>query len=216
MGISFTVLPRTTAQKVRLGLALFVLAAVLGWFRPDRYWWYALSDKQEGDILFQSLPRGDLVDAIEGITGSEWSHCGVLVREKNQWMVAEAIGEVRLTPLRQWIQRGRHSRVVSYRLNHPPPDLSSALRPPLDPLLGRPYDFRYAPGDDEVYCSELVHLLYQRGPGLTLGTWENLGSLNWKPHETFIRGMEDGALPLDRPMVTPIGLTRDPDVHKVW
>ncbi|MFM7182616.1 MAG: hypothetical protein ACKO2G_14285 [Verrucomicrobiales bacterium] len=52
--------------------------------------------------------------------------------------------------------------------------------------------------------------------GITLGTWETLGSLNWKPHESFIREMEDGALPLDRPMVTPVSLTRDPKVKKVW
>jgi hypothetical protein len=214
--ISFSLLPRTRWQKLRLGLALLVLAGVLLWLRPDRYWWYAMTSKQEGDILFQSLPHGDLVEAIEGISESEWSHCGVLVRENGRWMVAEAIGEVRLTPLRQWIQRGRRSKVVSYRLNSPPPNLASVLRPPLDPLLGRPYDFRYAPGDDEIYCSELVHLLYLRGAGIPLGTWQELGSLNWKPHEAFIRDMEDGALPLERPMVTPVSLTRDAKVRKVW
>lgn len=216
MGLSFSVLPRTTAQKIRLGLALLALAAVVGWFRPDRYWWYTFSAKREGDILFQSLPHGDLVEAIEGITLSEWSHCGVLVRENDQWMVAEAIGEVRLTPLRQWVLRGRHAKVVSYRVDAAPADLAASLRIPLEPLLGRPYDFRYAPGDDEIYCSELVHLLYKRGAGLPLGSWEPLGSLNWKPHEAFIREMENGALPLDRPMVTPVGLTRDPKVRRVW
>lgn len=214
--ISFSLFPRTRWQKVRLGLALLVLAGVLFWLRPDRYWLYAMTAKQEGDILFQSLPYGDLVEAIEGISESEWSHCGVLVREKGHWMVAEAIGEVRLTPLRQWVQRGRGSKVVSYRLNSPPLNLASLLRPPLEPLLGRPNDFRYAPGDDEVYCSELVHLLYLRGAGIPLGTWQELGSLNWKPHENFIREMEDGALPLERPMVTPVSLTHDAKLKRMW
>ena len=216
MPLTFSVLPRTRWQAIRLGVALLILAAVLVRFRPDRYWWYVMSAKQEGDILFQSLPHADLVEAIEGISESEWSHCGVLVREKGRWMVAEAIGEVRLTPLRQWIQRGRRSKVASYRLASPPPNLAAVLCPPLEPLLGRPYDYRYAPGDDEVYCSELVYLLYQRGAGIALGTWQELGSLNWQPHEAFIREMEDGNLPLDRPMVTPVSLTRDPKVRKVW
>ena len=177
---------------------------------------YYLSDKAEGDIVFQSLPRGELVDAIEGISQSEWSHCGVLLLENGKWMVAEAIGEVRLTPLKQWVRRGRQSRIVSYRLTQPTQGLAPQLRPPLQPLLGRPYDYRYAPGDEEVYCSELVHLLYLRGAGITLGKWEELGTLNWKPHEAFIRDMEDGALPLDRPMLTPVGLTRDPELFRVW
>lgn len=51
MAISFAILPRTHWQRLRLGLALLLLAGVLFWFRPDRYWWHALSAKQEGDIL---------------------------------------------------------------------------------------------------------------------------------------------------------------------
>lgn len=74
----------------------------------------------------------------------------------------------------------------------------------------------FAPGDEEIYCSEFVYLLYLRFQGITPGESEELGSLDWQPHEGFIREMEDGALPLDRAMVTPVGLTRDPKLRKVW
>jgi|GEM_PF-4675398 len=36
---------------------------------------------QEGDILFQPLPHGSLVDAIEGVSLSIFSYCGSLGSE---------------------------------------------------------------------------------------------------------------------------------------
>jgi hypothetical protein len=63
--------------------------------RPDEvaYHW------QEGNLLFQSLFRVPLVDAIEGSTGSPFSHCGILHRRADGWVVIEAIGPVKETPL---------------------------------------------------------------------------------------------------------------------
>ena len=36
---------------------------------------------REGDIIFQSLPKMDLVLAIEGCTESKFSHCGVVIKD---------------------------------------------------------------------------------------------------------------------------------------
>jgi len=102
-------LPKSIPGRIRLATLLVLLLLVAAHFRIDRVAAYALSGKQEGDILFQSLPRGELVDAIEGVTGSDW-----------------------------------------------------------------------------------------------------------RPHESFIRSMENGRLPLDRLMVTPVSLTRDPQLVRVF
>lgn len=59
-------------------------------------------------------------------------------------------------------------------------------------------------------------MAFAQATGLKLGKWEALGSLNWKPHETFIRDMESAELPLERLMVTPVSLTRDTQVTRVW
>ena len=83
-------------------------------------------------------------------------------------------------------------------------------------MTGRPYDFRYAPGDEEIYCSELVYLAYERALGLRLAEWDRLGDLNWRPHEGFIREMEAGPMPLDRRMITPVALTRTQSLRRVW
>jgi uncharacterized protein YycO len=200
-----------------MGMMLMILVGLAGAIRLDRVARALWADKQEGDLVFQSLPRGPLVDAIEGVTGSEWSHCGVLMKRSGSWYVVEALGEVRWTPYAEWIVRGRGSRVAVYRVG----DLTSAsaagkLRDALMALTGRPYDFRYAPGDDEIYCSELVSLAYERGLGMRLADWDRLGDLNWKPHEAFIREMEVGPLPLDRRMITPVALTRSPKVTRIF
>ncbi|MHA3770122.1 YiiX/YebB-like N1pC/P60 family cysteine hydrolase [Verrucomicrobiota bacterium sgz303538] len=181
----------------------------------------AAYEPREGDILFQSLPKGELVDAIEGVTNSPWSHCGVLMRTESGWTVIEAIGHVRETPLALWIVRGRGGRFAAFR----PSDSGSFTRDGSlhEPLLkalrtyiGRPYDFRYAPGDDEIYCSELVYKAYRDAFGAEIGKWEALEQLNWQPFEPFIRSLEGGRLPLERLMVTPVGLTRSPLLSRVY
>ncbi len=210
------ILPKSRGERVRFAVSAMLLVAVCGYFRLDRVAAFYLSDKREGDILFQSLPRGQLVDAIEGVTSSEWSHCGLLQKNDGGWYVAEAIGQVRYTPLYLWVVRGRGSKVASYRLKDVPVGLDQALVGGVRALLGRPYDFRYAPEDDEIYCSELVYKVYDRTLGIRIGAWERLGDLNWKPFEPVIREMENGGLPLDRMMITPVGLTRSSLVWEVF
>lgn len=82
-------------------------------------------------------------------------------------------------------------------------------------MVGLPYDLNYDPDDDKIYCSELVYKVYERELNINIGQWERLGDLNWKPKEDFIRKMENGNLPLDRMMITPVGLTKSPYVYKV-
>jgi len=209
-------LPHGRAGWIRCTLILALFAGVLISQRFDRVVAYYSSDKKEGDILFQSLPRADLVDAIEGISRSEWSHCGILVKKDGSWQVAEAIGEVRYTPLYFWLTRGRGSKVEVYRVKELPAEAAARINAGVKPLLGSPYDFRYAPNDDAIYCSELVYKVYDRALNIHLGDWERLRELNWKPYEGFIRHMENGGLPLDRLMITPVALTRSPLVTRVF
>jgi hypothetical protein len=42
-----------------------------------------------------------------------------------------------------------------------------------------------------------------------------LKELNWRPHEDFIRTLEGGGLPLDREIITPVDLSRAPELVKV-
>jgi|KBSMisStandDraft_5_1062788.scaffolds.fasta_scaffold488724_1 hypothetical protein len=179
-------------------------------------WQLCVYHPVDGDILFQSLPHGEVVDAIEGTTSSPWSHCGVVVYEHHCWFVVEAIDHVRKTLLPLWIIRGRGGRFEAYRPKVSIPEGPKTLHAALDHYLGRPYDFHYAPDDSRIYCSELVFDAYKNAFGIELGQPQRLGDLKWQPYEELIRRIEGGDLPLDRPMITPVQLTRSPVLARVY
>lgn len=201
-------LPQTRGQRIRALIIGAVFFGILGWLflLPMTIW--LLYRPQVGDVVFQSLPGGyDLVQAIEGVTESPFSHCGVVQKVDGQWVVIEAIGEVRRTPLLMWIARGRGARVTVCRLKEPHRQHIKAMNAAMDRLMGRPYDFRYRFGDDEIYCSELVFRGYEIATGgETLGVVRKLGDMNWLPFAKTIQKYEECGpdnLPLDRKMITP-------------
>jgi hypothetical protein len=191
-----------------LAVIVAVLLAVGLYYQLDRIALYMLSEKQEGDVLMQSLSRGELVDAIESASRSPWSHCGILVKREGHWQVAQALGNVHYTPLIEYLIQGRDLRVTGFRVKGLTEAQRARLQPGITKLLGKPYDINYEPDDRKIYCSELVWKVYDRELGIHWGEWEAFGTLNWKPVEAFVRNVERGKLPLDRMMITPVGLIR--------
>jgi uncharacterized protein YycO len=174
----------------------------------------------EGDIVFQSLPNPagmDLVDAIEGTTDSPYSHCGMVFQESGEWKVIEAIGPVKITPLKSYVARGRGGKVWAYRLDesnrkHVPAALAAMRKD-----LGKPYDPRYRFDDEAIYCSELIWRGWKAATGNELGTAVTLGSLNWRPYRPVIEAIEgQGNLPLDREMITPRDMARAKELSRVF
>lgn len=169
-----------------------------------------------GDFLFQSLAHEPLIDAIEGSTGSPFSHCGIVARRGDRWMVIEAIGPVKETPLPLWIAQGRDNAFVAYRLRAPLAEKVPAIIAAAERYKGRPYDIHYDMDDARIYCSELIYKSVRDATGSKLGRLRTLGELNWRPHEEVIRGIENGRLPLDRRMITPRDLSEAPELQEVF
>src|SRR4051794_6901417 len=71
---------------MKQGIVWFILAAALSRSLAGSY------APREGDLVFQSLPHNPLVDAIEGVSKSPLSHCGIVVKQGDQWYVLEALG----------------------------------------------------------------------------------------------------------------------------
>jgi hypothetical protein len=162
---------------------------------------------QLGDVLFQSLPRGPLIDAIEGATHSKYSHCGIVAPgAKGGWVVVEANGSVKETPLDAWIAQGRENAYAVYRYEPRYADKLPHVVAAARKWLGKPYDMHYAFDDEALYCSELIFKAFKSATGEECGKIVTLGDLDWKPHETVIRFLERGGLPLEREMITPIDL----------
>ena len=67
-------------------------------------------------MIFQSLPHGPVVWAIEGTTRSPYSHCGIVAKKGDQWIDYEAYDGVSATPLKTFLFRGRGGGFVVYRL----------------------------------------------------------------------------------------------------
>lgn len=105
---------------------------------------------QEGDFVFQSLPHGDLVDAIEGASNSPYSHVGLVLKKQGTWHVREAIGEVSDTPLPEWINRGRGHAFDAYRLKAPFQKHIPAFIQASQAFVGRPYDYQYDMDDAKI------------------------------------------------------------------
>ena len=208
-------LPNTRWGWVR---AIVIFAAAAG----AAFWFWALPAlrhttyaPEEGDVLFQSLPNSDFIDAIEGMTGSPYSHCGVVVRSGGDWMVVESIGNVHRTPLFAWVRRGRAGAFAAYRLRDEYRSKIPAFVGALRGFLGRPYDSRVRMDDEFLYCSELVWKAWKNATGEEMGKLVRLGDLNWKPYEETIRRYEQGPPPLDREIITPKALSEAPQLRRV-
>lgn len=207
--------PKSKGQWIRLGV-LTVLAVLLFSYKfilPLAG--FIAYEPQEGDILFQPLPGGELIDAIEGATHSPYSHCGVVLKRKGEWFVIQALGTVKYTSLYMWISQGRAGKFAVYRLKPGYVEAIPKFIEELKKFLGLPYDFHYEMGDDAIYCSELVYKAYKNATGTELGRLVKLGDLDWQPIADVIRKHE-GSIPLERVMITPKHLSEAYQLEKVY
>lgn len=206
--------PDTKTGWLRAGL-LIVLPLTYFYLLP--LFFYAQYSPQEGDIIFQSLPKlTRLIRAIEGITESPLSHCGVVINRDGKWYVTESLGDVHDTPLFSFIQRGRWSRFCVYRLKSSYADNIPLFIDALKSYRGRPYDFKFNLDDDSLYCSELVYKAYRKATGTGLGRLVALGGMNWQPYAKTIAALEQAPPPLNRLMITPKHLAQAEQLEPVF
>jgi hypothetical protein len=197
--------------RLALALCLAVACANCSAGKPS-----AVYEAKEGDIIFQSFPANPLTVTIEGVTRSRLSHCGIVHKDGENWVVMEAIGPVQKTPLDSWIARGRDARYEVYRLRKKYQKFVPAFMREAKKFMGRPYDIHYTFDDQKIYCSELVFKAYGLAAGENLGKIEALGDLQWRDHVDFIKQIEGGDVPLERQMITPKSLAKAPQLHRVF
>lgn len=212
----FLAFPRSSLGRIRLAVLILILLVVAIFSKAQVLLYYALYSPQEGDIVFQSLPKGELVDAIEGVTESSFSHCGVVMKDGNRWVVVESILSVRKTRLLTWLQRGKAAGFAVYRLRPEFSECIAEFKLNLLKFLDFPYDYSFEMSDHSIYCSELIYDAFENTTGEQMGTLETLGDLNWRPYEENIRSLAGNILPLDRVMITPVSLSRATQMEPVF
>lgn len=190
-------------------LAAFAILCALGNAQERPY------TPEKGDVYFQSLPPTPLSATIEGATRSPYSHCGILNKKDGEWVIHEAIGPVRVTKLKDWIQQGEGGQFDVFRLRDQYRSRIDDLLRATERYMGRPYDILYDFDDETIYCSELIFKSFKEVFDEDLGVVVTLGDLDWKPYESFIRSI-DPSLPLSRKMITPKHLSEAVQLEQVY
>jgi uncharacterized protein YycO len=136
---------------------------------------------QNGDLIFQTS-LSEQSKAIQLATKSEYSHCGIIFKEGNDYYVFEAIQPVKRTPLDKWIARGKDSEYVIKRLKNAEqvltPTTISKMKQVGEEFRGKNYDLTFEWSDDKIYCSELIWKIYQRATGIEIGKLEKLSDFD--------------------------------------
>lgn len=204
-------------------LLLFVLA-----LKPIRRFYshtfgQAAADRKllhNGDLIFHTS-KSEQSLAIQLATHSPYSHCGLVCQQNGEWMVLEAIQPVKFTSLRKWIIRGKGDHYVVKRLR----DADKTLTPPAwqrmlaagQSLLGRDYDLTFGWSDDQIYCSELIWKVYERGLGRRLGQLQHLRDfdLGHPAVQAKLKERYGEQLPLNEPVISPASIFESPELVTV-
>lgn len=165
----------------------------------------------DGDLIFHTSQSAQS-QAIQRATHSAYSHCGILYQQAGEWRVFEAVQPVKLTPLADWLARGRDGHFVVKRLRDAATALTPAgltrLKAAGQPLLGHDYDLYFGWSDDRIYCSELIWKVCERGLGRRIGQLQRLRDfdLSSPAVQAKLRERYGNRLPLAETVVSPVSI----------
>lgn len=114
-----------------------------------------LSTLKEGDILFIETTSFQSKFLKMGML-SIWSHCGIAVNTPEGVQIMEADTTVRILPVERFIDKSVGKK---YIIKRPEQQLTQPIDQ--EKWLGRWYDLKFSFDNEEVYCSELVWLIYK-------------------------------------------------------
>ncbi len=125
---------------------------------------------KEGDVLFQDF-EGDFGEAIKLATKSNYSHCGMILKQDGKLMVYEAVGPVKYTPVGEWVKHGSKKSFVAKRLKDSGKVGAEVIKnwnEKAGKYSGKAYDHVFGWTDEKIYCSELVWKMYKNGLNIEL------------------------------------------------
>jgi len=174
----------------------------------------------EGDIIFQSS-QSNQCKALKLATHSEYSHVGMITFVNGKPFVLEAVEPVRTTDLATWIAHGTAGHYTVMRLKNRDVEIVSSEIPIAQALakkmLGIHYDIYFNWGDDQLYCSELVWKIYQRGYGVELCPLRKMKEFDLTSPEVkvIMKQRYGNNPPLDENVVAPSDLSNSVLLYEV-
>ena len=136
----------------------------------------------EGDLIFQKS-TGFAGEVFRELSGSAWTHVGVLQDVAGKWYVAEAYKPVGLTAIDKFLVRGENGDFIVARVKASLVDLSQdanqrKFKKSLHGYFAKQYDTFFAWSDERMYCSELVWKAFRDAFALQLGPLQRLRDFN--------------------------------------
>lgn len=137
-----------TISSIILSLLVTVLSSLAEW--------------RDGDIILQET-AGQQAEVVKLATNSQWTHIGVVVLHNGEPYVLEAVQPVRVTTLKNFINRSYKGNYQVMRLKDSSPITQQSLakaRKWAEQQIGKNYDSLFQWSDSHLYCSELVWKIY--------------------------------------------------------
>lgn len=166
---------------------------------------------RSGDIIFQTS-KSNQSKAIQLATNSKYSHMGIIYENEGQFFVYEAVQPVKLTPLKEWINRGENGHYVIKRLENADQILTRSTIAKMkkigEQFKGKPYDIYFEWTDDKIYCSELVWKIYKQATGIEIGELEELSDFDLT-NEVVKATMKERygeRIPMDMKVISPAAM----------
>lgn len=166
------------------------------------------SSLREGDIIFQSSSAFDEAKAIQIVSKSPLTHCGVLFKENDEWYVYEAVQPIAKTKLKDFAKTENGETYLVRRLADDTPlsaDALKKMRDYLDKQIGKDYDHKFGWGNDKLYCSELVWKAYYEATRLKIGKVKMVGDFDLTDPlvKRLVEERYGKNVPVTEPTITP-------------
>ncbi|WP_306350275.1 YiiX family permuted papain-like enzyme [Flavobacterium sp. '19STA2R22 D10 B1'] len=166
---------------------------------------------QNGDLIFQ-ISLSPQSKAIQLATQSKYSHCGIVYKNGDQYVVFEAVQPIKSTPLEQWIAKGKNRHYVVKRLKNSEEILTDSALEKMKivgaEFKGKNYDSFFEWSDDKIYCSELIWKIYQRAVGIEIGEIQQLKDfdLSNPAVKQKLKERYGATIPLNEKVISPASI----------
>ena len=166
---------------------------------------------QNGDLIFQTS-KSSQSKAIQLATKSEYSHIGIIYKNGTDFYVYEAVQPVKLTPLKDWIDRGKNKKYVVKRLINAKELLTPVnlkkMKTIGNKFKSKNYDIYFDWSDEKMYCSELVWKIYKRALNIEIGKLEKLKDFDLSNPEVkkIIQKRYGNDIPFNETVISPVSI----------
>ena len=172
---------------------------------------------KDGDIIFHTS-KSSQSKMLQIATNSNITHVGVIFFKSGKPYVFEAVNPVKVTPLKEFINRGVGSKYSIKRTKNP---LSTSdLKIMIEygkRQIGKPYDSKFEWSDSKIYCSELVWKIYHYA-GIHLCDIKTFSdfNLNRPIVKKTIQSRYNGKFNINEPVVAPIDIYNSDKLKTVY